>query len=501
MKIAFRTDATSQIGTGHFMRCITLAEKLKKHGVQIRFVSRDLPVHLREMLAAKGMAYAPLSSEPSAVVGGDLAHAQWLGTSQAEDAQATIQALSGQQWDWIVIDHYALDVRWEKALRASTKKIMVIDDIADRQHDCDVLLDQNFYADMYMRYEGKVPVHCQQMLGPHYALLRDEFRKLREQAKPRTGSVKRILVFFGGVDAANYCGLAIEAFAGLALNGVQLDVVIGAQHPKRSAIEASCVTQGYFCHVQTTQMAALMARADLVIGAGGIATWERCCLGLPAFSFCVADNQRKQIVDAAEAGLLYAPSSDSALMDMIRRHTKTLLENPSLLKLISTAGMKAVDGKGTTRICHALGVYDIEIRPANESDSQKLFKWRNHPSIRAVSRNNTPIAWEEHQRWFCSVLADKNRDLLIGTIENESVGVVRFDKEGDVAEVSIYLVPDGGFAGQGRNLLLRAEQWLKANRPEITAIRAGVLGENEASNNLFLGTNYCTHTIIYLKNL
>lgn len=499
--IAFRTDATSQIGTGHFMRCLTLAEALKKQGAQIRFVSRGMPTHLRDMLAAKGMQFASLDSETSESIGEDLAHAHWLGTSQAQDAQATIQALADRQWDWIVVDHYALDARWESALRESTKQILVIDDIADRQHDCDVLLDQNYYADIQTRYDGKVPVHCQRMLGPRYALLREEFSKLRSQIKPRTGVVKKILVFFGGVDADNYTGLAIQALAAIGNKALHIDVVIGVQHPYREQIQQACAAQGYACHVQTTRMAHLMAEADLAIGAGGTATWERCCLGLPALSLCVADNQRKQIADAAEAGLLYAPSSGGALVDMIRCHTKTLLENPSLLKLISTAGMNAVDGKGATRIANALGVSDIEIRAANESDSQKLFEWRNHPSIGAVSRNNAPIAWEDHQRWFGSVLADKDRDLLIGAIENESVGVVRFDKEGDVAEVSIYLVPDGGFAGQGHNLLLRAERWLKAKRPEIKAIRAGVLGENTASKNLFLGTNYRMHTIIYLKNL
>lgn len=499
--IAFRTDATSQIGTGHFMRCLTLAETLSKQGAQIRFVSRGLPPHLRGMLATKGMQLALLDDETSTVIDGDLAHAQWLGTSQAQDAQATISALSDRKWDWMIVDHYALDARWESALRATAKQIFVIDDIDDRQHDCDVLLDQNFYADMQTRYEGKVPAHCRQLLGPRYALLRDEFSKLREQIKPRAGAVKKILVFFGGVDADNYTGLAIQALAAIANQAVHIDVVIGAQHPYRDQIEQACTKQGYVCHVQTTRMAQLMAEADLAIGAGGTATWERCCLGLPALSLCVAENQLRQILDAAEAGYLYAPVRKGDLVNLIERHTQTLLENPTLLKLISTSGMKAVDGKGATRIATSLSVCEIDIRAANENDSQKLFEWRNHPTIRAVSRNSAPIAWENHQRWFSAVLAGKDRNLLIGTIENKSVGVVRFDKDGDVAEVSIYLIPESGFKGQGRNLLLSAERWLKANRPDITSVRAAVLAENAISKNLFLGANYHMHTIYYMKDL
>ena len=184
--IAIRTDASCQIGTGHFMRCLTLAEALKQHGAQIHFISRELPVYLRDMLAEKDMDFTLLADNAKASPIDDLAHSAWLGTSQAQDAQDSIQALADKAWDWLIVDHYALDMRWENALRKAAKQIMIIDDIADRQHDCDVLLDQNFYADMQSRYSGKVPAHCQLLLGPRYALLREEFRHLREQIKPRT---------------------------------------------------------------------------------------------------------------------------------------------------------------------------------------------------------------------------------------------------------------------------------------------------------------------------
>lgn len=352
--IAFRTDATSQIGTGHFMRCLTLAEALKKQGAQIRFVSRDLPAHLRDMLAAKMMELAPLAGETSAVVGGDLAHAQWLGTSQTQDAQATSRALSDQTWDWIIVDHYALDARWESALRATAKQIMVIDDIADRQHDCDVLLDQNLYADMQTRYEGKVPAQCRRLFGPRYALLRDEFRKLREQIKPRAGAVKKILVFFGGVDADNYTGLAIQALAA-ANQGVRVDVVIGAQHPYREQIEQACATQGYVCHVQTARMAQLMAEADLGIGAGGSASWERCCLGLPSILVALADNQ----VDIAKAlaligACVYLGTRETADSSTIQRAIANLLGANDRLEIVSQRAFSLVDGLGVDRVCQEL---------------------------------------------------------------------------------------------------------------------------------------------------
>ncbi len=501
MNVAFRTDATSQIGTGHFMRCMTLADALRQRGARIRFVSRGLPSHLSDMLATKGMEFVPLNRDDAENTYGDLAHSKWLGASQAQDASDTAQALMDQSWDWLVVDHYALDARWESAMRVSARQIMVIDDVADRQHDCDVLLDQNFYADMDTRYTGKVATSCQLLLGLRYALLRDEFRELHEQVKPRDGIVKRVLVFFGGVDADNYTGLAIQALSGLDINGIAVDVSIGAQHPYCTEIEAVCAKHGYVCHVQTNRMAELMAAADLAIGAGGSATWERCCLGLPALSICVANNQRKQIYEAAAKGLLYAPSSDGDLISVLKKHTAALLENPLLLKLISNTAMKVVDGRGAIRVAGVLGMSEIEIRRATDLDSQKLFEWRNHPAIRSVSRNSEPIKWEIHQSWFAAVLANKGRVLLIGYIKNQPVGVVRFDKEGDVAEVSIYLLPEGGFAGQGRGLLLSAERWLTLNHPEIKHIRAGVLCNNLPSQQLFLGANYRPDIFFYLKEL
>lgn len=501
MKVAIRVDASSQIGTGHFMRCLTLADALKQHGAQTRIISRQMPGHLRDMLAEKGHEFRRLDSKPSKEAVDNLSHAHWLGIGQHADAQDSIQVLSDQDWDWLIVDHYALDANWESALRQSAKNIFVIDDIADRQHDCDVLLDQNFYADMETRYTGKVPARCQLLLGPHYALLRDEFRQLREQVKPRSGAVKRILIFFGGVDTDNYTAVAIEALADIGIDDLQVDVVIGTQHPHRNDIESVCAEQGFACHVQTSRMAELMAAADLAIGAGGSATWERCCVGLPAFAIYTADNQVKQIVDAASEGLLYAPELKGELIHAIKRHLCALLENSCLRQAISRNAMHAVDGRGILRVARNMDCGSIEIRVAKHEDSEQLFEWRNHPTVRAASRNSDVISREDHQKWFATVLASPDRLLLIGQRESAPVGVVRFDIHDDEAEVSIYLVPCIKEAGFGRELLQSAEHWLVAHRSEIRKVCAYVLGGNERSHRLFLGLGYQVKSTLYSKAL
>jgi UDP-2,4-diacetamido-2,4,6-trideoxy-beta-L-altropyranose hydrolase len=502
MKIAFRVDASSTIGTGHLMRCLTLADEMKQCGVYTCFISRHMPEYLRDILGAKGHVFTLLNSSSNTMVVSDLAHAAWLETSQESDAQDALYALSDQLWDWIVVDHYALDARWESALRQTARQILVIDDLADRKHDCDVLLDQNFYADMNTRYTGKVPEHCLLLLGPRYALLREEFRQLREQVRPRKGSVQRILIFFGGVDASNYTGLAIQALIAIGLPDIHVDVVIGASHPCRESIEEVCNRCHFTYYVQTERMAELMAAADLSIGAGGSATWERCCLGLPTITICTADNQREQITDAASEGLLYAPEVNDEFDLMIKRHVRSLMENSCLRQLISRNGMQSVNGRGALRVIGSMGCCNgVAIRTAILDDLESLFIWRNHPTIRAVSRNTDAIKWEDHRHWFASVLSDPNRLLLIGECEEVPIGVVRFDIRDHEAEISIYLVPDAKTSARGRDLLQSAEQWCSFNLPAVSTLRAHVLGANERSQHLFLAAGYDVESTYYLKRI
>lgn len=501
MDIAFRVDASAQIATGHFMRCLALADALRQRGARIRFISRHLPAPLPAMLRDHGHGYASIDGVVSGPLSGDLPHAHWLGATQQQDAADTIAALADSSWDWVVVDHYALDAHWETALRRCVRRIAVIDDLADRGHDCDLLIDQNFHPEGPERYRGRVPESCVLLLGPRYALLRQEFASARRGVIPRHGRIERILVFFGGVDSANHTGQAIEALSALEVAIPRVDVVIGAGHAFAAEIAAQCRQSGFTCHVQTTRMAELIAAADLALGAGGTAIWERCCLGLPALALCAADNQAEQIASAAAAGLLYAPESSERCSIVIQRHLEALIDNSNLRHAISQAGMREVDGLGVWRVADDLGLGDIQVRIATEDDARKVFEWRNEPRVRASSRSSDVIDWETHRAWFAAALSSTARILLIGERGNAPVGVVRFDIEDALAEVSIYLVSDPIARGQGRGLLLCAERWLSANRPTVTEVRAQVLGGNVASERLFLGAGYRTESTRYSKRL
>jgi UDP-2,4-diacetamido-2,4,6-trideoxy-beta-L-altropyranose hydrolase len=261
-----------------------------------------------------------------------------------------LAALGAGTWDWLVVDHYALDHRFETPLRKVCKHIMAIDDLADRVHDCDVLLDQNFYQNKDQRYLGKVPAHCRLLLGPSFALLRLAFKEMRHQVKARTGKVKTLLVFFGGVDADNLTGQVLDVLISLNL-AVQVNVVIGQLHPQKEKIRQLCEQHNYNCHVQTNQMASLMAEADLAIGAGGSATWERCALGLPTIVIVTAHHQVKAAKDLSEIGISnYLGYVTEVNFKKIEINIVKAINDNLFINETSVKSFKLVDGNGASKI-------------------------------------------------------------------------------------------------------------------------------------------------------
>lgn len=362
MRIAFRVDASPLVGTGHFMRCLTLADALKQHGVQTRFISRHLPEHLCFMLAERGHKFVRLDGVQINEVLDELAHAYWLGVSQKQDATDSVRALSDEAWDWLIVDHYALDFRWESLLRQAARKILAIDDLADRRHDCDVLLDQNYFLDMDVRYASKVPVHCQLLIGPRYLLLREEFRQLRKHVKIRSGNVERLLVVFGGVDSDNYTGCVLEALSNLGYPFQQVNVVIGAQHPFQEQIAATCSRLGFLCHQQTDRMAELMATADLAIGACGFTSYELVAMQLPAILIPVTEIQATVVKGLSEAGIAYAlfPQGKS-LVEEIYTVLKKMIDSNSSRTSMSLACHDFLDADGVSRVVRKLNSYMNEV--------------------------------------------------------------------------------------------------------------------------------------------
>lgn len=306
-RYAFRADASTGIGIGHLMRCLTLADRLKRKGGAIHFISRDLPEVYREQVAARGhgLHLLPPAAHPADLASGP-AHAAWLGARWDDDAAQTIEAIAAAGGaDVLVIDHYAIDRRWESLLRPSVGLICVIDDLADRPHDCDVLLDQDYFPDPASRYAGLLPGHCHTLFGPGHALLREEFLTASRSLRERDGAIRRILVFYGGADSDNLTGRTLDALLPYLGARLQVDIVVGAINPHVEALRVRCAgLPEVRLHVQAGNMAELMAAADLAFGACGTATWERCLLGLPTVVVILAENQRESTQALVEAGVV-----------------------------------------------------------------------------------------------------------------------------------------------------------------------------------------------------
>lgn len=497
----FRVDASNTIGTGHVMRCLTLADALYSRGARSHFLCRHISTELAQQIQERQHELTILPVAIGNETDNELAHSSWLGETRAQDAIDTAAAIGNKPCEWLIVDHYALDAKWETAMRTKASRICVIDDLADRMHDCDVLLDQNLYLDSTTRYVGKVPAECKTLLGPRYAVLRDEFCMARASVQPRSGEVGRILVTFGGIDALNHTGVAIEALARLDLVGIEVDIVIGVGHPKRADILSLCAKHGFHCHIQTRRMAELMLAADIAIGAGGSASWERCCMGLPTIAVAIACNQEQLTHDAALAGVLHAPRISFADAEELARHVATFIESPLWRQHISQKGMKMVDAHGVQRVLRAMAITSVLVRPAMVEDAKRVFEWRNHPSIREVSHHREPLVWNQHEAWFLGVLNDPDRPLLIGEKNDEPIGIVRFDIVGNAAEVSIYLAPARTAEGLGSELLAAAEKWLFEHRRNVVTLVAKVLESNTASHRLFLNSGYQLAETIYTKRV
>jgi len=359
MKVVIRVDASLQIGSGHVMRCLTLADELRSRGADILFISRDHPGNLFDLIKGQGYPLACLAAAAGEYQASadDPLHAHWMGVSWERDAEETVAALPAGRADLLTVDHYAVDRRWEGRLRPHVGRIMVIDDLADRPHDCDLLLDQNLYRDMESRYNGLVPDACHKLVGPRYALLRPEFTKARRTLRQRDGQVRRILVFFGGVDADNQTDKALQVLSALGRKDLVVDVVVGGANPHKDEIKAVCRTNGFDYHCQVGNMAELMAAADLAIGGGGTATWERCAVGLPALVVSIAENQYEIAHNACQVGAIIF-LGNSFDLDSAAYQDKLLdtVADSHIIRTMADKAIQLVDGNGAERTVDAMVV-------------------------------------------------------------------------------------------------------------------------------------------------
>lgn len=348
MNIVIRADASTSIGTGHIMRCLTLAGRLREKGCTITFVCRDWPGNINHLIAASGYRLYAL---PAFSKG-------WRGFDWERDAAETVSVIeqSGTAVAWLIVDHYRLDWHWQQKLRQHVGEIMVIDDLADRKHNCDILLDQNVFLNTKDPYQGYVPAHCRRLLGPRYALLRQEFREIRKQIRKRDGKISRINISFGGTDPTNETVKILKTIKAWNRPDIQFDVIVGETNPYKDEIQRLCaITNNTTYYCQVNNMAELMSQADLAIGAGGVTTWERCCLGLPSIIITVAGNQEDIARRCHDYGAgIYAGPTNVVPQTVLVEILERMIKYPEIGYRLSQRAMELVDGFGVDRVTASL---------------------------------------------------------------------------------------------------------------------------------------------------
>lgn len=299
-RVVFRVDSSLLIGTGHVMRCLTLAARLRSLGVDCAFICRSHEGGLAQLVNDCGFSIRLLStrgrSENRSQSRGDYAH--WLGVDWEQDAKETAQFLQQfeENVDWLVVDHYALGDEWEANVRPHCKKLMVIDDLANRRHDCDLLLDQNL-ASPERNYSDLVPSAATTLIGPKYALLRPEFEEHRAfslERRARQTEVRHILISMGGIDKDNATAAVLTSICSSEIpDDTEVTVVLGSSSPWLNDVTTLAGQMPFVVTVLTNvgTMAKLMSESDIAIGAAGSTSWERCCLGLPTIQIVLAKNQ------------------------------------------------------------------------------------------------------------------------------------------------------------------------------------------------------------------
>lgn len=448
MNIVFRTDASIDIGTGHVMRCLSLADSLRESGETCMFVCKKWQGNMTEMIRARGHSVIELPPSESMFI-----------NSEEADAIDTLEALHQIEFDWMLVDHYQLGAQWEAIVKPHSKRLMVIDDLANREHICDLLLDQN-HGRTPDAYQMLVPHDCQIRTGADHALLRPQFSATRAASLARRadGRLKHILVTMGGIDKDNASSRVLDALTCCELDAdCKITVVMGSSSPWIAYIAEKAASMPWQTRLisNVANMAELMCNSDLAITAAGTTLWELCCLGVPIIASITAENQKPSALalQASDALLLVSD------LLMLQRELPVLLlqcQSPSRLKELSLASRAITDGCGTHRIAQTLLASiapSCSIRMMQQADLDLVLAWRNHPDTRQHMLTQHTISQTEHEAWYTRHAIDPTQQLLIVEEEGKPFGFVRLNTAltEKTAEWGFYIAP-GMPKGSGKKL-------------------------------------------------
>ncbi|MBU1042426.1 MAG: UDP-2,4-diacetamido-2,4,6-trideoxy-beta-L-altropyranose hydrolase [Proteobacteria bacterium] len=464
--LTIRADGDARMGTGHVMRMLALAQAWATQSEPVRFVGRIEAGPLRELIIAGGFSLTVLNAV------------------HPDPADMAVLLEQSSPDGWVALDGYHLDSGYQCGVRAAGRKSFVVDDTCDRDaYDANVYLNQNIGAE---ELSPKLSPDALKLLGPRYALLRQEFRAVRQTTKPCPKRARNIMVTFGGSDPGNVSSRVLQALACLADPSLHVLVVAGAANPHAEFLRPLAAALPCTCEVlqAVTDMPGLMAWAELAISAAGSTCWELCYFGVPMLITSVADNQDIILTELVRSGAAQAFPPQTRPEELASA-LGALVTDAALRQSMHETSQRLVDGHGAERVVRAMRSESISLRPARPEDAETLLFWRNHPSIVAQSFSPDLVTPESHARWFASRLADP--DCLLFIAEDSArapIGQIRFDIQDDSALLSISVAPQCQKQGFGTAMTRRACSMLLRDRPSLV-VQALVKPQNTHSKTMF----------------
>lgn len=466
-RVVFIFEAGKHLGVGHAMRCLTLADRLAAFGWQVQ-------------LAGFG--------ETGPIVD-DLSLGRFGNFFKLDDVDPTPL---GGGWQWLVVDHYGLSQPFEKHARQIAQNLLAIDDLADRDHEVDLLLDMTL-GRRAEDYGSRVRSDTKMLLGPQYALIKPAYLKpVADRSDPK---LQRLFVSLGGADPDNVTAKILLALAGSGLD-LQVDVVLTRWMQHAATVQTLAMSLPWVkIHRDLPDLATLMDQADLAIGAGGGTSWERCARGLPTLLVEIADNQRDVIAGLAAAGAAMSLGRpDSQMADRLIQLLREFRQNPARLQQLSAQALKICDGFGSSRVICAMagevitprGV-TVRLEPMEHRDEETLFRWQQKQEIRQFARNPLPPTYDEHRQWFRTRLGDPSRLLAKVMLGDQAVGMARLDPRGETGGFEVSILIDPHVWGQG---LAKGALSLLRKIAAKSELHAFVQPQNQSSLALFAAAGY-----------
>jgi UDP-2,4-diacetamido-2,4,6-trideoxy-beta-L-altropyranose hydrolase len=468
--IIIRADASVEIGTGHVMRCLALAQARQDAGGTAIFALASSTPSLLARLSAEQFEYVCIPAD--------------AGSSQ--DAERTVELSRSHGADWIVLDGYAFAPEYQCQIKAGDAKLLCIDDNAEAgEFHAHCVLNQNLHAreEMYSKREPETRL----LLGSRFAMLRREFKQWRDWHREIPLVARRLLVVMGGSDPQDLSSRALRALESLELEGLEVRVATGGSNPRISSLQQLCEKFPGSARLEVdASMPDLMAWADLAVAAAASTCWELCMLGLPAI---VIDAAQNQVAIARELSreriAIHVPLLQATTQTLVEQ-IHSLAMNAEVRRNMSRKAVALVDGRGADRVVAAMIAHGLSVRRVQEQDCRLLWDWANDPETRAASFNSAWIPWAEHRHWFSHKLEDPDRVLLM--LEHEQLGpiaTVRFHPHGELAsEIGLTISPEWRGRGLAKYVLEKSVA-VAFERPALQQVHAFVKPGNKSSAHAF----------------